>query len=68
MIKTINDKKKTFHWCPHHQMWTIHLPKDCTYSKEGNDSNKNQAERKADDQNLVLNKAPFALLNQDIDE
>jgi hypothetical protein len=29
MVKTVNDKKKTLHWCPHHQMWTIHQPKDC---------------------------------------
>jgi hypothetical protein len=68
IVKTINDKKKTFHWCPNHQMWTIHLPKDCTYGKEGNDSNKNSTEKKADDQQLMINKAMLAFLNQDIDE
>jgi hypothetical protein len=68
IIKIINDRKKTFHWCPHHQMWTIHLPKDCTYSKEGNDSNKNQTERKTDKQTLMINKTLFVFLNEDIDE
>ena len=69
MVKTINDKKKTFHWCPHHQMWTIHLPKDCTYRKEGNDASGNAAERKNNEQQqLVLNKALLAFLNQDLAE
>ena len=31
--KTVKDK--VFHWCPHHQLWTKHEPKDC---KKGNDS------------------------------
>jgi phage host-nuclease inhibitor protein Gam len=26
IVKTVNNKKKTFHWCTNHQMWTIHLP------------------------------------------
>lgn len=66
LVKTINDKKKTFHWCTHHQMWTIHLPKDCTYRKDND--NGNAAERKSDDQKLMLNKALFALVNQDFEE
>jgi hypothetical protein len=71
MVKTVNDKKITFHWCPHHQMWTIHLPKDCTYKKEGtsNEGASNQTpERKGEDQKLVLNKALLDFLIQDSDE
>jgi hypothetical protein len=22
-------EKKTYHWCPHHKMWTIHKPEEC---------------------------------------
>ena len=65
MVKTINDKKKTFNWCPHHQMWTIHLPKDCTYKKEGGDNSNANA---ADQQKLTLNKALMGFLQQDIEE
>jgi hypothetical protein len=71
-VKTVNDKK-TFHWRPHHQMWTIHQPKDCTYKKEGtsneNATGNNKApERKGEDQKLVLNRALLAFLNQDVEE
>jgi uncharacterized small protein (DUF1192 family) len=68
IIKTINDKKKTFHWCPHHQMWTIHSPKDCTYGKDGNEGSKNPTEQKAEEQKLMINKALLAFINQDIEE
>jgi hypothetical protein len=27
-------KDKTFHWCPHHVMWCIHKPAECTMKKE----------------------------------
>ena len=27
-------KKKTYHWCPHHNKWTIHTPQQC--EKKGN--------------------------------
>lgn len=64
IVKTVNDKKKTFHWCPNHQMWCIHTAKECTYKKDG----KEGGSKSNEDPKLVLNKALLAFLNQDIEE
>ena len=29
-------KKKTYHWCPHHKLWTIHTPQQCEKNEEPN--------------------------------
>jgi len=28
-VITINGKKVTYYWCPHHNHYTIHKPQDC---------------------------------------
>ena len=30
--KTVN--QKTFHWCPHHKLWSEHTPEDCRIGKK----------------------------------
>jgi hypothetical protein len=36
--------KKTWHWCPHHEKWTIHKPENCKLGKmQAADSDDNQA-------------------------
>ena len=25
---------KTWHWCPHHLMWTLHIPSECKLGKD----------------------------------
>jgi hypothetical protein len=39
--KTKTFRKKTYHWCPNHEKWTIHTPEQC----EGKDYNPNQAKK-----------------------
>ena len=39
-------RKKTYHWCPNHKMWTIHTPQQCekkSNNTEEDDTNPDQA-------------------------
>ena len=31
-------EERTYHWCPNHQAWYMHLVKDCTYKPEATGS------------------------------
>jgi hypothetical protein len=31
---TKNFRKKKYHWCPHHEMWTVHEPSKCTLAQK----------------------------------
>ena len=42
-------KARTYHWCPHHVMWCIHKPEECTGRKESEKKNNN--ERAGEDSN-----------------
>jgi predicted RNA-binding Zn-ribbon protein involved in translation (DUF1610 family) len=33
-VVTINGKKVTYYWCPHHGRYTIHKPQDCRKKQE----------------------------------
>jgi hypothetical protein len=63
---------KTYHWCEHHRMWTIHTPGDCTLGKESGDLKQNNATPKNEANNgnprLALNRALLTFLEQEPSE
>jgi hypothetical protein len=64
--KTLNGK--TYHWCPHNKMWTIHSPTDCTLGKDAeNLSDGKEEKKKSDDKKLALSKALMAIMEGDLD-
>jgi hypothetical protein len=42
----VNGIPKTYYWCPYHQQWTIHSPKDCKRLPSGK-GKKKQGDKKA---------------------
>jgi hypothetical protein len=42
----LNGISKTYYWCPHHQQWTVHSPKECKRLPVGK-GKKNQKDKKA---------------------
>jgi len=42
----VNGIFKTYYWCPHHQQWTVHSPKECKRLPVGK-GKKNQKDKKA---------------------
>ena len=37
-VVTVNGKKITYHWCPHHNRYTVHQPQDCHLQQAQPDS------------------------------
>jgi hypothetical protein len=60
---------KTYNWCEHHKMWTIHSPADCTLGKESTENKQNSEASKNDntgnEQRLSLSRALLTFLEQD---
>jgi hypothetical protein len=42
----LNGISKTYYWCPHHQQWIVHSPKECKRLPAGK-GRKNQKDKKA---------------------
>jgi hypothetical protein len=67
--KTKTFRKKTYHWCPNHEKWTIHTPEQC----EGKDYIPNQAKKVTTDTTresepvIKLNKALKAVMDDGFD-
>ena len=38
-------EERTYHWCPNHQAWCMHLAKDCTYKPEATGSTSSNKSR-----------------------
>jgi hypothetical protein len=61
---------KTYHWCEHHRMWTIHTPSDCTLGKESsgpkpsNDTVNNEANN-GNPRLALINRALLTFLEQE---
>jgi hypothetical protein len=58
-------KGRNYHWCPNHQMWTVHSPSDCTFSGKTSPGNNQKGDKKVkeeDDDKLVLTKAYSAII------
>lgn len=48
--KTVNGKE--YHWCPNHEAWTLHTPKECKKKpKEPEEIEANEADIEEDDDN-----------------
>jgi hypothetical protein len=68
-LLTKENNGKTYHWCEHHKMWTIHTPGDCTLGKETGDPTKNNNtannETNGNGLHLALNRAMLTYLEQE---
>jgi hypothetical protein len=70
--QTKESNGKTYHWCEHHRMWTIHTPSDCTLGKESGEKNQNNNTPKndanSDAPRLSLSRALLTFLEQEPSE
>ncbi len=51
----VNGVSKTYYWCPHHQQWTVHSPKECKRLPVGK-GRKNQKDKKVIKRSLFKEK------------
>jgi hypothetical protein len=67
-VVTINGKKVTYYWCPHHGRYTIHKPQDCRKKQEGQQKGgepKPEPKRPAKDERGLALRVMNTILNSD---
>ena len=61
-------KDKTYHWCPHHLMWCVHTPAECTKGSGQAEKQKSFKKKKGGEQAYAALIEMFSGMDSDDDE